>query len=150
MAHERLRACQTLGRWLRASQGFGFELWAKQYRGDVGIALSKVRLTGAFWRDFDRYFCRLFDGARRDSGEPLQWSERLLAQHSKQRLDPELDPKTKTPVFSDGSAAPHTIAPYPHSFMAAASWRLTCGPACATTWVVSRCKIVPKMSRCNG
>jgi nicotinate phosphoribosyltransferase len=25
----------------------------------------------AFLRDFDMYFCKLFDGARHDSGDPL-------------------------------------------------------------------------------
>jgi nicotinate phosphoribosyltransferase len=57
MAHEYLQACQALGPRLRDSQVFGFESWAKEYRGDLGIALSDVYGMSAFLRDFDMYFC---------------------------------------------------------------------------------------------
>ena len=39
MGHEYLQACQALGPRLRDSQVFAFETWAKEYRGDLGIAL---------------------------------------------------------------------------------------------------------------
>ena len=42
MAHEYLQACQALGPRLRDSQKYAFEMWAKEYRGDLGIALSDV------------------------------------------------------------------------------------------------------------
>ena len=71
MAHEYLQACQALGPRLRDSQVFGFEKWAQEYRGDLGIALSDVYGMNAFLRDFDMYFCKLFDGARHDSGDPF-------------------------------------------------------------------------------
>ena len=71
MAHEYLQACQALGPRLRDSQTFGFEMWAREYRGDLGIALSDVYGMDAFLRDFDMYFCKLFDGARHDSGDPI-------------------------------------------------------------------------------
>lgn len=61
MAHEYLQACQALGPRLRDSQIFGFESWAREYRGDLGIALSDVYGMNAFLRDFDLYFCKLFD-----------------------------------------------------------------------------------------
>ena len=69
MAHE-YQAAQALGPRLRDSQIFGFESWAKEYRGDLGIALSDVYGMSAFLRDFDLYFCKLFDGARHDNGDP--------------------------------------------------------------------------------
>lgn len=108
MAHEYLQACQALGPRLRDSQVFGFESWAKEYRGDLGIALSDVYGMSAFLRDFDMYFCKLFDGARHDSGDPFQWGERMLAHYAKNRVDP----KTKTLIFSDGLTVPRTIALY--------------------------------------
>ena len=70
MGHEYLQACQALGPRLRDSQVFALEVWAKEYRGDLGIALSDVYGMDAFLRDFDMYFCKLFDGARHDSGDP--------------------------------------------------------------------------------
>ena len=56
MAHEYLQACQALGPRLRDSQTFAFETWAREYRGDLGIALSDVYGMSAFLRDFDLYF----------------------------------------------------------------------------------------------
>ncbi|MFC3108092.1 nicotinate phosphoribosyltransferase [Undibacterium arcticum] len=97
MAHEYLQACQALGPRLRDSQIFGFEMWAREYRGDLGIALSDVYGMDAFLRDFDLYFCKLFDGARHDSGDPFVWGEKLLAHYQKNRIDP----KSKTMIFSD-------------------------------------------------
>ncbi len=66
MAHEYLQACQSLGPRLIYSQRFAFEKWAQEYRGELGIALSDVYGMDAFIRDFDLFFCKLFDGARHD------------------------------------------------------------------------------------
>jgi nicotinate phosphoribosyltransferase len=108
MAHEYLQACQALGPRLRDSQIYGFETWAKEYRGDLGIALSDVYGLDAFLRDFDMYFCKLFDGARHDSGDPFQWGERMLAHYTRNRVDP----RTKTLIFSDSLTVPRTIELY--------------------------------------
>lgn len=98
MAHEYLQACQSLGPRLAYSQKFALEKWADEYRGELGIALSDVYGMDAFIRDFDLYFCKLFDGARHDSGDPFEWGEKLLAHYQKLGIDS----KTKTFVFSDG------------------------------------------------
>ena len=108
MAHEYLQACQALGPRLRDSQVFAFESWAKEYRGDLGIALSDVYGMSAFLRDFDMYFCKLFDGARHDSGDPFAWGERLIEHYRKNRVDPQ----TKTLIFSDSLTVPRTIELY--------------------------------------
>ncbi|WP_114974143.1 nicotinate phosphoribosyltransferase [Rhodoferax ferrireducens] len=108
MAHEYLQACQALGPRLRDSQIYAFESWAKEYRGDLGIALSDVYGMNAFLRDFDLLFCKLFDGARHDSGDPFQWGERMLDHYSRNRVDP----RTKTLIFSDALTVPRTIELY--------------------------------------
>lgn len=108
VAHEYLQACQALGPRLRDSQIFAFDSWAKEYRGDLGIALSDVYGMSAFLRDFDLYFCKLFDGARHDSGDPFAWGERLIAHYRSNRVDPH----TKTLIFSDGLTVPRTIELY--------------------------------------
>lgn len=105
LAHEYLQACQSLGPRLRDSQIFGFETWAREYRGDLGIALSDVYGMTAFLRDFDLYFCKLFDGARHDSGDPFEWGERLIAHYKANRIDP----LSKVLIFSDGLTVPRTI-----------------------------------------
>lgn len=105
MAHEYLQACQALGPRLRDSQVYAFESWAKEYRGDLGIALSDVYGLEPFLRDFDLYFCKLFDGARHDSGDPFEWGERMIAHYQHNRVDP----LTKTLVFSDGLTVPRVV-----------------------------------------
>ena len=108
MAHEYLQACQALGPRLRDSQKYAFEMWAKEYRGDLGIALSDVYSMKPFLLDFDMYFCKLFDGARHDSGDPFEWGEHLIEHYRKNRCDP----KTKTLIFSDMLDFPKVISLY--------------------------------------
>lgn len=98
MAHEYLQAFQALGSSLRDFQKNAFDVWTKEYRGDLGIALSDIVGVDAFLRDFDLYFCKLFDGVRHDSGDPFEWGEKIIDHYKKNRVDP----KTKTLVFSDG------------------------------------------------
>ena len=108
MAHE---YCRPARRWaaLRDSQVFGFEMWAKEYRGDLGIALSDVYGMSAFLRDFDLYFCKLFDGARHDSGDPLPGASACWTTYRTNRVDP----LTKTLIFSDGLTIAHHRAVQP-------------------------------------
>jgi nicotinate phosphoribosyltransferase len=145
MAHEYLQACQALGPRLRDSQVFGFEMWAKEYRGDLGIALSDVYGMSAFLRDFDLYFCKLFDGARHDSGDPMQWGERLIAHYETMRVDP----KTKTLVFSDGLNIPKVIELY-QRFAGRAKLAFGVGTNLTNDVGVEPIQIVMKMTRCNG
>src|SRR6478609_3599663 len=88
MAHEYLQACQAVGPRLRDSQVFAFNMWAREYRGDLGIALSDVCGMDAFLRDFDLFFCKLFDGVRHDSGDPFEWGEKLITHYQRMRIDP--------------------------------------------------------------
>ncbi|HYW57993.1 MAG TPA: nicotinate phosphoribosyltransferase [Polaromonas sp.] len=145
MAHEYLQACQALGPRLRDSQVFAFESWAKEYRGDLGIALSDVYGMSAFLRDFDLYFCKLFDGARHDSGDPFQWGERMLAHYVKNRVDP----KTKTLIFSDGLTVPRTIELY-QQFRGRCQLAFGIGTNLTNDLGYEPLQIVMKMVRCNG
>ena len=145
MAHEYLQACQALGPRLRDSQTFGFEMWAKEYRGDLGIALSDVYGFDAFLRDYDMYFCKLFDGARHDSGDPLQWGERLIAHYERNRVDP----RTKTLVFSDSLTFPKVIELY-RRFSGRARLAFGVGTNLTNDLGYTPLQIVIKMVRCNG
>ncbi|GAC1390749.1 MAG: nicotinate phosphoribosyltransferase [Variovorax sp.] len=145
MAHEYLQACQSLGPRLRDSQVFGFESWAREYRGDLGIALSDVYGMDAFLRDFDLYFCKLFDGARHDSGDPFQWGERMLAHYIANRVDP----LTKTLIFSDGLTVPRTIELY-QRFRGRCQLAFGIGTNLTNDLGYEPLQIVIKMVRCNG
>ncbi|MDO9406514.1 MAG: nicotinate phosphoribosyltransferase [Polaromonas sp.] len=144
MAHEYLQACQALGPRLRDSQIFGFESWAREYRGDLGIALSDVYGMSAFLRDFDLYFCKLFDGARHDSGDPFQWGERMLAHYAANRVDP----RTKTLIFSDGLTVPRTIELY-QQFRGRCQLAFGIGTNLTNDLGYEPLQIVIKMIHCN-
>jgi len=145
MAHEYLQACQALGPRLRDSQIFGFEMWAREYRGDLGITLSDVYGMDAFLRDYDLYFCKLFDGARHDSGDPFQWGERMLAHYAANRVDP----RTKTLIFSDGLTMPRTIELY-RQFRGRCVLAFGIGTNLTNDLGYEPLQIVIKMIRCNG
>jgi nicotinate phosphoribosyltransferase len=145
MAHEYLQAAQALGPRLRDSQIFAFESWAKEYRGDLGIALSDVYGFNAFLRDFDLYFCKLFDGARHDSGDPFSWGERMIAHYQHNRVDP----KTKTLIFSDSLTIPRTIELY-QQFRGRCQLAFGVGTNLTNDLGYEPLQIVIKMTRCNG
>ena len=145
MAHEYLQACQALGPRLRDSQVFAFESWAKEYRGDLGIALSDVYGLNAFLRDFDMFFCKLFDGARHDSGDPFTWGERMIQHYRFNRVDP----RTKTLIFSDSLTVPRTIELF-QQFNGRCQLAFGIGTNLTNDLGYEPLQIVIKMTRCNG
>ncbi|TAG02356.1 MAG: nicotinate phosphoribosyltransferase [Betaproteobacteria bacterium] len=145
MAHEWLQAAQALGPRLRDSQRWAFQKWADEYRGDLGIALSDVAGLKAFMRDFDMYFCKLFDGARHDSGEPVAWGEAIINHYLANRVDP----KTKTLVFSDGLTFPRAIELAKH-FQGRAKTAFGIGTNLTNDVGFTPLQIVLKMIRCDG
>ena len=145
MAHEYLQACQALGPRLRDSQVFALEVWAKEYRGDLGIALSDVYGMDAFLRDFDMYFCKLFDGARHDSGDPFIWGERMLEHYKYNRTDP----RTKTLIFSDALTIPRAIE-LAQRFAGRCKVSFGIGTNLTNDLGHEPLQIVMKMVKCNG
>ncbi len=145
MAHEYLQACQAVGPRLRDSQTFAFNMWAREYRGDLGIALSDVCGMDAFLRDFDLFFCKLFDGVRHDSGDPFEWGEKLIAHYRKLRIDP----RAKTMVFSDSLDVPLAISLFEY-FKGRAQTAFGIGTNLTNDLGYEALQIVIKMTRCNG
>ncbi|HTQ77019.1 MAG TPA: nicotinate phosphoribosyltransferase [Burkholderiales bacterium] len=145
MAHEYMQACQALGPRLRDSQVFAFDVWAKEYRGDLGIAVADTYGTDAFLRDFDMYFCKLFDGARHDSGDPFEWGERLIAHYRKNRVDP----RTKQLIFSDQLSFPLAIE-IARRFHGRAITAFGIGTNLTNDLGYDALNIVIKMTECNG
>jgi nicotinate phosphoribosyltransferase len=145
LAHEYLQAHQALGPRLRDSQVAALEAWAKEYRGDLGIALSDVYGLDAFLRDFDMYFCKLFDGTRHDSGDPFEWGEKVLAHYGANRVDP----RSKVLVFSDGLDIPTVMQLYAH-FRGRCQLAFGVGTNLTNDVGPTPLNIVIKMIRCNG
>ncbi|HEX6945241.1 MAG TPA: nicotinate phosphoribosyltransferase [Casimicrobiaceae bacterium] len=145
MAHEYLQACQAVGPRLIDSQRFAFDKWAAEYRGDLGIALSDVCGMDAFLRDFDLFFCKLFDGVRHDSGEPFEWGEKLIEHYRRMRIEP----RSKTMVFSDQLNVPLAMRLFRH-FRGRAKTAFGIGTNLTNDLGYEPLQIVIKMTRCNG
>ena len=145
LGHEYMQACQALGPRLRDSQTFAFDKWAQEYRGDLGIAVADTYGTEAFLRDFDMYFCKLFDGARHDSGDPFEWGERLIAHYRRNRVDP----RTKTLIFSDQLSVPLAIQ-IARRFHGRALTAFGIGTNLTNDLGYEPINIVLKMTECNG
>jgi len=145
MAHEYLQACQAVGPRLRDSQVFAFNMWAREYRGDLGIALSDVCGMDAFLSDFDLFFCKLFDGVRHDSGDPFEWGDKLIAHYQKMRIDP----RSKTMVFSDSLDVPLAISLF-ERFRGRMHTAFGIGTNLTNDVGFEPLSIVIKMTRCNG
>ena len=72
--------------------------WNKVYKGDLGIALTDTFGTDSFLRDFDLHWAKLYDGARHDSADPIEFADKMIAHYNKLGIDP----MSKVIVFSDG------------------------------------------------
>ena len=144
-AHEYFMACQALGPKLANFQKFALQTWCDEYRGDLGIALSDTVGMDAFLRDFDLYFCKLFDGARHDSGDPHTWCDKLIDHYNKMGIDP----KTKTAVFSDGLTVHQSLLLY-ISFKDRINTSFGIGTSLTNDLGIDPIQIVIKMTYCNG
>jgi len=72
--------------------------WSHVYKGNLGIALSDTYTTDVFLESFDSVMARLFDGVRHDSGDPWEFTQKIIRHYKKLHINP----MTKTIVFSDG------------------------------------------------
>ncbi|GLP95084.1 nicotinate phosphoribosyltransferase [Paraferrimonas sedimenticola] len=90
MAHQQLAV-------LHKFQRKALRNWIRVYQGDPGYALTDTVGMDAFFRDFDRYSAKLYDGLRQDSGDPALFAKKAIAHY--QRLG--IDPRTKAIIFSD-------------------------------------------------
>lgn len=110
MAHEWFQAWQAVTR-LADAQTAALEGWVREYRGRLGIALTDCYSMDAFMRDFaDPYFGKLYDGLRHDSGPPIAWGEKAITMYNEM----DIDPRSKTLVFSDGLTFDKMIELYRH------------------------------------
>ncbi len=81
----------------KMSNALGLEHWVQVYRGDLGIALSDTYTTDVFFQQFDKMFSKLFDGVRHDSGDPLEFADKVIQHYQGMGINP----LSKTITFSD-------------------------------------------------
>ena len=146
MAHEWIQAGQGLGVRLSDSQSLMLQAWVDEYRGDLGIALTDTLGVNAFCRDFDKYFSKLYDGVRHDSGDPIAWGEKMISHYNELGIDS----RTKTFIFSDGLTFPKAVEILDH-FRNRVQVSFGIGTNLTNDFEnVEPLQIVMKMTKCNG
>ncbi|SNY76050.1 nicotinate phosphoribosyltransferase [Pantoea sp. GL120224-02] len=145
-AHEWFQAHQQISPVLANSQRAALQSWLDEYDDQLGIALTDCITMDAFLRDFGPGFAHRYQGLRHDSGDPVEWGEKAIAHY--QRLD--IDPKSKTLVFSDNLNLDKALALYRHfgqraNVVFGIGTRLTCDITGVTPL-----NIVIKLVSCNG
>lgn len=76
---------------------FAMESWVKEYGVLNGIYLTDLVTTDCFLKDFNLTYATLFSGVRHDSGDPIEWGEKMISHY----MNLGINPATKTLLFSD-------------------------------------------------
>ena len=110
-AHEYVQMYQGIpGVQLAYTNKMAMEEWFEEFQGDNGTALTDTLGTDLFLKDFNKLQATCYTGVRHDSGDPIEWGEKLIAHY--QSLG--IDPKTKTLLFSDSLDFDKAQAIYNH------------------------------------
>ncbi|CAL4322451.1 Nicotinate phosphoribosyltransferase [Buchnera aphidicola (Thelaxes suberi)] len=96
-SHEWFQAHQQISTNLKDSQKMALNVWLKQYGKFLNIALTDCITTDVFLKDFSYYYANAYKGVRHDSGDPIQWGNKII--HHYKLLN--INPKKKILVFSD-------------------------------------------------
>ena len=79
------------------SNYYMMKAWIKEYGVQNGIYLTDCITTDCFLKDFGITQATLFSGLRHDSGDPMEWGEKMLAHYQKLGVKAA----DKTLLFSD-------------------------------------------------
>jgi nicotinate phosphoribosyltransferase len=96
-------------------------------------------------KDFDLTFATLFSGVRHDSGDPIEWGEKIIDHYKKLNIDP----KTKTLLFSDSLNFEKASYIYNH-FKDKCNVAFGIGTFLSNDTYVKPLNIVMKITECNG
>lgn len=97
MAHEWFMVHAALFGY-KMSNKLSLNNWVNTYKGMLGTALSDTYTTDVFFKSFDTESSKLFDGVRHDSGDPFEFTDKVINHYKSMGIDP----MSKTIIFSDG------------------------------------------------
>jgi nicotinate phosphoribosyltransferase len=100
--------------------------------------------TDMFLKDFDKKFATLFSGVRHDSGNPIEWGNKMIKHYESLGIDP----MTKTLLFSDSLTA-ETAALIAQTFEGRAKTAFGIGTFISNPSPI-KLNIVMKVVECNG
>ncbi len=127
------------------SNWYALEAWVKEYGVLNGTALTDAITTDCFLKDFQLTYSTLFSGVRHDSGDPIEWGEKMIAHYEKLGIDP----KSKTLLFSDSLNFETADRIFRH-FQGRAKVAFGIGTYLANDTNVPPLNIVMKTTACNG
>lgn len=127
------------------SNMFGLKTWVNEYETKNGIALTDTIGTDVFLKDFGLTYATLFSGVRHDSGDPIEWGEKIINHYKKLNIDP----KTKTLLFSDSLNFEKAAYIYNY-FKDKCNVAFGIGTYLAGIQDETPLNIVMKMTECNG
>ena len=127
------------------SNWYALDAWVKEYGVLNGTALTDTITTDCFLRDFQLTYSTLFSGVRHDSGDPIEWGEKMISHY--QNL--EIDPLTKTLLFSDSLNFEKADMIFRH-FNGRTKVAFGIGTYLSNDTCVEPLNIVMKTTMCNG
>ncbi len=127
------------------SNWYALDAWVKEYGVLNGTALTDAITTDCFLRDFQLTYATLFSGVRQDSGDPIEWGEKMIGHYEALGIDA----RTKTLLFSDSLdfEKAHNINAH---FEGRAKVAFGIGTYVANDTEVPALNIVMKTTLCNG
>ena len=127
------------------SNWYALDYWVKEYGILNGTALTDAITTDCFLRDFQLTYSTLFSGVRHDSGDPIEWGEKMIEHYKSLGIDPT----TKTLLFSDSLDFERASKIHAH-FDGKARVAFGIGTYIANDTKVPALNIVMKTTACNG
>lgn len=127
------------------SNWYALDAWVKEYGILNGTALTDTITTDCFLKDFQLTYATLFSGVRHDSGDPMEWGDKMISHYESLGIDP----KTKTLLFSDSLDfdRAHALREY---FKDRCKVAFGIGTFLSNDTEVPALNIVMKITFCNG
>lgn len=127
------------------SNWYALDAWVKEYGVLNGTALTDTITTDCFLKDFQLTYSTLFSGVRHDSGDPMEWGDKMIRHYEELGIDS----KTKTLLFSDSLDFERANAIYEY-FKDRCKVAFGIGTYLSNDTCVPALNIVMKTTLCNG
>lgn len=127
------------------SNWYALDAWVKEYGVLNGTALTDAITTDCFLKDFQLTYATLFSGVRHDSGDPIEWGEKMIKHYESLGVDA----KTKTLLFSDSLNFERADKLFRH-FNGRAKVAFGIGTYLSNDTIATPLNIVMKTTLCNG
>ena len=127
------------------SNWYALDAWVKEYGVLNGTALTDAITTDCFLKDFQLTYATLFSGVRHDSGDPIEWGEKMIKHYENLGIDA----KTKTLLFSDSLNFERADTLFRH-FNGRAKVAFGIGTYLSNDTIATPLNIVMKTTLCNG